>query len=165
MISVSFNGNASTNAIRDAIAQIDDMTPIFRDISEYMTEATRQRFIQGKAPDGTAWAKKQSSTLERYKSLGYGNLKQPLIGPGKRLSKDVVGQATRSGAVIGSALIYSRVMQDGAEKGAFGTSHSGRFTPWGRIPARVWLGISIDDERTIVGIAEDHLSDALGHET
>jgi len=86
-----------------------------------------------------------------------------LIGPRpQRLSREALRAASRSGAVIGSALIYSRVMQEGAAKGAFGTDRRGRPVPWGRIPARVWLGVSAADETAIVEIADEYVDRALG---
>ena len=53
-------------------------------------------------------------------------------------------------------------MQEGAAKGAFGNDKRGRPVPWGRIPARVWLGISAADETAIVEIAEEYLAGELG---
>jgi phage gpG-like protein len=162
MITTEFNTTAASEAIRNAMAQLKDATPLFQRISEYMIEETRERFVTGTAPDGTKWAPKKQSTLDRYKRLGYGNLPKTLIGPGKRLSREVVGAASRSGAVIGSALIYSRVMQEGAAKGAFGSDRRGRSIPWGRIPARVWLGISAADETAIIEIADEYVARSLG---
>jgi len=166
MITTNFKASAVTQAIRDAIAVLKDMMPVYRDIVEYMVQATRQRFADGQDPDGNAWAAKKPSTLDRYKRLGYGNLNRVLIGPGRALSRQIVGQATASGAVIGSALIYSRVMQEGASKGEFGVDRRGRSLPWGNIPARVWLGVSAKkDEPEIIGIVEDHLADKLGNDS
>lgn len=165
MLTTQFNATAATEAIRKATAELEDMTPIYRDVVEYMVEATRKRFTQGVGPDGKAWAPKKASTLDRYKRLGYGNLKRVLIGPSRQLSRQIVGEAAKTGAVIGSALIYSGVMQDGAEKGAFGADRRGRPIPWGTIPARVWLGISPADETAIVEIVDEHLSASLGDAT
>lgn len=162
MFTTDFKATAATEAIRRATAELKDMTPLFRDVREYMIEATRERFRRSQAPDGSTWAPKRPATLERYKQLGYGALNKQLIGPGKRLSREIVGEANRDGAVIGSALIYSRVMQEGAEKGAFGADRRGRPIPWGRIPARVWLGISTHDETQIIDIADEHVASALG---
>jgi phage virion morphogenesis protein len=162
MFTTDFKASAATEAIRRAAAQLEDMTPLFRDVVEYMIEATRQRFAKSQAPDGSTWAPKRPATLERYKRLGYGNLSKQLIGPGKRLSREIVGQPSRQGAVIGSALIYSRVMQDGADKGAFGADRHGRPIPWGRIPARTWLGISAHDETQIIDIADEYVGQGLG---
>lgn len=161
MIGIQFNAGRSREAIREAIALLGDMTPVYQDIGEYMVEATRQRFIKGQAPDGKAWAPKRASTLERYKRLGYGSLSRPLIGPSKSLSRQIQRIVSRDGVVIGSSLIYSRVMQEGAAKGAFGSDSRGNPIPWGRIPARVWLGISRDDDAAIVGIVDEHLESRL----
>ena len=161
MFGIQFNVGASREAIRRAIEQLEDARPLYQEIAEYMTDATRQRFISGTAPDGGKWPAKKQSTLDRYKRLGYGNLNRVLIGPGKRLSREIVSEATKTGAVIGSALIYSGVMQDGAARGAFGTNGRGRPIPWGNIPARTWLGISRQDEERIVAIAEEYIAGAL----
>lgn len=161
MFGVQFNAGRSRQAIREAIQQLGDMTPVFEDIGEYMIEATRQRFVKGQAPDGSSWAPKRQATLERYKRLGYGSLTRPLIGPSRSLSRLVQKFVSRDGVVIGSSLIYSGVMQDGAARGAFGNDRRGRPIPWGRIPARVWLGIGRDDETAIVEIVDEHLAGKL----
>jgi len=164
MYNVQFNAGRSREAIREAIASLDDATPLYQDIGEYMIEATRQRFARGVAPDGTAWAPKKASTLERYKRLGYGSLTRPLIGPSKALSRQIQSIVARDGVTIGSALIYSGVMQGGAPKGAFGTAKRGHPIPWGTIAAREWLGISRDDETAIVAIADEYLGKTLDAE-
>lgn len=162
MSNVKFNAGAALAALTRARATLTDMTPIFFDVADYMLGATKRRFIEGKAPDGSKWAPKKQSTIDHYKRLGYGRLPRPLIGPGGMLSEDIFTQYSRNSAVIGSALIYSRVMQEGAEKGAFGRTKRGGPIPWGRIPARVWLGISKADEAVIVDIADEHIERALG---
>ncbi len=166
MLRTEFKADEAQAAIRSAIETLEDMTPVYRDIMEYMIAATRQRFVEGKDPDGNNWAPKKQSTLERYERLGYGNLNRALIGPGRALSRQIVGQVAATGAVIGSALIYSRVMQEGASKGEFGHDSRGRSVPWGNIPARVWLGVSAKtDEPQIIGIVEDHIADKLGRDS
>jgi phage gpG-like protein len=162
MFNVQFNAGRSREAIREAIGALTDATPMFKDIAEHMLDATKERFIKGVAPDGSPWAPKANTTLERYKRLGYGTLRKPLIGPGRRLSREIQHLVRSDGIVLGSSLIYSGVMQDGAAKGAFGTNSRGRPIPWGRIPARVWLGISKDDEAAIVDIADEHIERAIG---
>ena len=161
MFGIQFNAGRSRAALREAIAQLEDMTPVYRDIGEYMIEATRQRFVRGVGPDGKAWARKRASTLERYKRLGYGSLTRPLIGPGKALSRQIQRFVSKGGVIIGSSLVYSRVMQQGAAKGAFGRDRRGHSIPWGNIPAREWLGISRDDEAAIVAIVDEHLAGKL----
>jgi len=160
------NIEIDTAQIRSALVQaktlLSDMTPVYAEIGEYMIGATRDRFIKGVDPTGKAWAPKSQATLERYKRLGYGSLTRPLIGPGRALSRQIQKIVSSDGVVIGSSLAYSRVMQEGAARGAFGTDSRGRAIPWGRIPARVWLGLSDADGRAIVEIIEENLGEALG---
>lgn len=161
MIGVQFNAGKTRDALRAAIAQLQDMTPVYEDIGEYMIGATKARFLTGTSPGGAKWAPKSEATLARYKRLGYGTLSKPLKGPTGRLSNEIVKFVSRDGVVIGSSLIYSRVMQDGAAKGEFGNDARGHPIPWGRIPAREWLGISADDATNIVEIVEEHLGTKL----
>jgi phage gpG-like protein len=161
MFHVQFNAGRSRQVIREALAVLEDMTPVYQDVAEYLVEVHRQRFVRGVGPDGKAWAPKRAATLERYKRLGYGSLGRPLIGPAKALSRQIQRLVSRDGVVIGSSLIYSGVMQDGAAKGAFGKDSRGRPIPWGRIPARVWLGLSAADDAAIVEIVEEHLQERL----
>lgn len=139
-----------------------DATPVFQDIGEYMVEATKKRFTISTAPDGTKWQPKSPATIARYLAKKDGNRPKPLIGPSQRLGKEISKLATRDQVEIGSALIYSGVMQDGAAKGAFGNAANGSPIPWGRIPARVWLGLSDDDNRNILDIVDEHLAEAIG---
>lgn len=161
MFQYELNGEASRKAIREAIGVLDDMTPVFEDIGEYLLEQRRKRFQEGRGPDGTPWAPKSEATLERYRRLGYGSLNRPLIGPSKALSRQIQRLVSRSGVVIGSSLAYSRTMQEGAAKGAFGTDSRGNPLPWGNIPARPWIDLSEDEELVIVEIVDEHLEQSL----
>jgi phage virion morphogenesis protein len=163
MFGIQFNAGASRAALRRAIEALGPagMRPLYEEIGEHMIRATEQRFQKGTAPDGSRWARKSQTTLERYKALGYGNKPRPLIRSGA-LAGTILKSVTPGGVLIGSSLIYSGVMQDGAAKGAFGKDRRGRPIPWGRIPPRVWLGLSAEDDAAIVEIAEEHIGRALG---
>jgi phage gpG-like protein len=162
MIKFEFSAAPVFVQLDRARAKLDDMTPVYEDISEYMIKATRDRFGSSTAPDGTRWREKRPSTLAAYLARGDGNRPKPLIGPSGRLGKEIAKLVTRDSAEIGSVLEYSAVMQNGAKKGAFGKGSNGRPVPWGDIPARVWLGISTDDEKTILDIVDEHLSVMFG---
>lgn len=166
MFNVQFNAGQSREALRRAAEALGQagMRPAYEEIGEYMIRATEQRFQQGVAPDGTKWAAKRPATLERYKRLGYGSKPRPLIRSGA-LAGTVQKFVSPGGVLIGSSLIYSGVMQDGAARGAFGKNARGRPIPWGRIPARVWLGLSAADDAAIVAIADEHVAAALGSQT
>lgn len=161
MLNAQFNAGTSREAIRKALDLMEDPTPMFQDMAEYLVDQHRQRFIRGVDPQGRPWAPKSAATLDRYKRLGYGSLSRPLIGPARRLSREILQFVSRDGVVIGSSLIYSRVMQEGAAKGEFGTDRRGRPIPWGRIPAREWLGLSAANNVALVEIADEHAKLAL----
>lgn len=154
MVELIFNPEALIVRLGEASRTLADMTPIHQEIGEYMVEATRDRFRTSTAPDGSAWQAKRPATIARYLARGDGNKTKPLIGPSGRLGKEIAAIPERDQVEVGSALEYSGVMQDGAEKGAFGSDSKGRLLPWGRIPARVWLGLSDSDERSILDIVD-----------
>lgn len=162
MIRIEFNVRPVLNRLARAKAALDDLSPVFEDIAEYEGKATRDRFPAGVGPDGRRWRAKSPTTLAGYLRRGDGARPHPLIGPSGRLGREIRQVATRDYAEIGSNLIQAAVMQFGAKRGAFGTSKAGRPLPWGDIPARPFLGISADDERTILQIVDNHLGEAIG---
>ena len=162
MIRIMFNIEDLTQRLGVAATKLTDMTPVHKDIGDYMVRQTKARFLSGVGPYGTRWRPKKPSTIERYKAKGDGNKTKPLIGPSGRLGKEIFALATRSEAEIGSSLEYSGVMQGGAAKGAFGRSARGGPLPWGTIPARTFLGISDAEERSILDIVDEHLAEAIG---
>lgn len=156
MIRIEFNVAPVLAKLAEARAALGDLTPLHREIAGYMIKATRERFQAGTAPDGTRWRQKSPTTLAEYVRRGHGNRPRPLIGPSERLGKEITGTGSADGAEIGSALIYSAVMQFGAAKGALG-----KRAPWGNIPARPWLGVSEEDATRIVQLADIYLEAAL----
>lgn len=162
MFNLQFNAGQSRAALRRAIDALSQggMQPLYEEIGEYMIRASEQRFQQGAAPDGSKWAPKSKTTLDRYKRLGYGSKLRPLIRSGA-LAGTIQKFVSPGGVLIGSSLIYSGVMQYGAAQGAFGKNARGRPIPWGRIPARVWLGLSAADDAAIVALADEHIAAAL----
>lgn len=161
MFRIVFNGAPVVQALREAQQRLANMEPAYQDIGEQLVLSTKKRFAEGRAPDGSAWAPKKPSTIEHYRRLGHPADPRPLHGPSKRLSNEIAAFANAAGVEVGSNLIYSGVMQEGAAKGAFGTTSRGRPIPWGTIPARVWLGLSDQDERDILDIVDEHLGGAF----
>ena len=159
---VTFNNQPIADRLQHASRVLGDPTTLHQEIGEYMVQATKDRFARSEAPDGTRWQAKKPATIARYLARGDGNRPKPLIGPSGRLGREIAMMATRSGVELGSALEYSGVMQGGAAKGAFGADRRGRPIPWGTIPARRWLGISVADERNILDIADEYVGGAVG---
>lgn len=161
MIKVDFKYQLVAQGLEEVSRRLDDMTPIHKSIGEHVVEITKDRFKKGIDPDGNAWTPKKQATIDRYKERGDGNRPDPLIGPSKRLSSEIAQYADAQGVEIGSALEYSAVMQNGAKQGAFGRDKRNHPLPWGDIPARVWLGLSDEDEAAIIDIADEHLEQAF----
>jgi phage virion morphogenesis protein len=130
-----------------------------QEIGEFLAASTKDRFPAGTGPDGSAWALKSPTTLARYGARSSNRVDhRPLFGPSGQLSTRIFYQASRNQVRIGSPMIYAAVMQFGAAQGAFGKTSRGAPIPWGRIPARPFLGLSTGDEGGIVEIVEDYLS-------
>lgn len=55
MTNVQFNVGPSRDTLRRAMQLLDDMTPVYADIGEYLIDQRRQRFVRGVDPDGNAW--------------------------------------------------------------------------------------------------------------
>lgn len=161
MIKVEFKYQAVSDALAETSRRLGDMKPLHEDIGEYVVRVTKERFKKGVDPDGNAWAPKKQATIDRYKAQGDGDRPDPLIGPSKRLSSEIARFASQDGVEIGSSLEYSAVMQDGAKRGAFGKGPGKVTYPWGDIPARVWLGLSQEDETHIIDIADEFLEQAF----
>lgn len=138
-----------------------DMSPVMEDLGEYLVTSTKARFPTGTAPDGTKWAPKSQATLARYGAKKSNRVDvRPLYGPSGMLSRMIFHSASQTEVSWGSNMIYSAVMQFGAAKGAFGAMSNGASIPWGRIPARPFIGISAEDEVNIIATLEDWLERA-----
>jgi phage virion morphogenesis protein len=171
MFTVEIKDEAVTAALTGASTALGDTTDLMRDIGKILVESTIDRFKIGTAPDGSKWAAKSQTTLERYGSRKSNRVDvRPLFGPSGRLSSQIFSDASNDQVEIGSSAIYAAAMHFGAAKGSFGaysgTDKNGRAysgsSPWGNIPARPFLGISPTDGEFILEQIADYLSGALG---
>lgn len=151
MITIQIDNRAVLDALAAFQAKTADLTPAMQDIGEYLLKVTRERFQTSTGPDGEIWDKNAEVTLSHKKGT------KPLIGESRSLSTQIYYQVGRNQVMVGSPLIYSAVQQFGAHKGQFGATRRGSPIPWGDIPARPYLGISVDDEREILDIVSDYL--------
>lgn len=142
------------------------MSGAMKEIGEGLVLTTRQRFVTSTAPDGTRWAPNAESTYLRL--LGKSSLrkdgrinargtaavtgKQPLVASGM-LADTIAWQLIDGGVEISSNRVYAAMQHFGGTKAQF--PHL-----WGDIPARPFLGLSAEDERTVLDILDRHLLDA-----
>ena len=116
-------------------------------IGEKLAEATRQRFVAGRGPDGDPWQTNAPSTRARH---ALGESKRPLVDTGN-LAEDIHWR------IIGDTLTIGTNWGDfreGAAVHQFGSRD-------GRIPARPFLGLSAEDETTVLDIIEERIAGAL----
>jgi phage virion morphogenesis protein len=142
-------------ALDNLAAAFDDMTPVMQEIGEYLVEATRRRFLAGVSPAGARWAAKSPATIAATRARGERADPRPLFGPSGRLSREIAYRAGRRQTEVGSSLIYAAVQQLGAAKGQFGRTRRGAPIPWGRIPARPFLGLDDRDDDAILDIVAE----------
>lgn len=141
-------------------ARLGDLTPVMQDLGEYLISSTKARFASGTAPDGTPWAANSLTTLARYGRMYKGSAKavagkKPLIGESRRLSGEIHAVTTANSVTVGSSLIYAGVQQFGAAKHSLGPK-----SPWGDIPARPYLGLSVADRGNVLDILREYLAEA-----
>lgn len=112
---------------------------------------TKRRIAEEKeSPDGAPWAEwsdVHAATRHAGQSL--------LQGEGDLL--DSIQYEISGGEIrVGSPLVYAGVMQHGAKRGEFGRSSRGPI-PWGDIPSREYLGLSIENEDDLLDLVEDYI--------
>ena len=173
MFTVALNDEVVTAQLTRAYAGLEDTSDLMRDIGEILVDSTKARFAKGAAPDGTKWAPKSQTTLNRYGARKSNRVDiRPLFGPTGLLSSQIFSDPSKDQVEIGSNRIYAAPMQFGAAKGSFGaysgTDKNGRAfsgsSPWGNIPARPFLGISPEDSVNIVDQIAEYLSGAFGQQ-
>lgn len=184
MIRIELSNRAVMDALDDLQRRADNPRGVLALIGERLVESTQQRFATGTAPDGTPWAPNAQSTIEaflRRKSSAYdksgkrtgtksgyyrkdGRIgakgaavvagKRPLHGVSGALADQIYPQVIGNELIVGSAMKYAAMQQFGGAKAKFPNL-------WGDIPARPFLGISDEDERTIVDVIRDYLEGAI----
>ncbi|MCL1860978.1 MAG: phage virion morphogenesis protein [Proteobacteria bacterium] len=134
-------------ALSNAVSP-DGFADTMKEVGEDMLYSTRQRMIQGIAPDGSQWAPLSTVTLAIRRARGRSGSK-PLIDTGT-LKTTLNVRILPDGLAIGTN-------RQGAHAHQFGTNRAGR----GRkvaIPPRPFLGVSDEDmeaiERTIARAIE-----------
>ncbi|MBZ0253605.1 MAG: phage virion morphogenesis protein [Candidatus Methylomirabilis sp.] len=135
-----------------------DLRPVWSDIGAGLVASARDRFEEGRGPDGRAWTPLAATTIGLRKRRIRGKKKRaaytpkPLLDSG-RLRDSVTMRADVDGVEVGSNLAYARIHQLGGKAGR------GRKTA---IPARPYLGLSDEDRDMIPEVVMDHLRRAAG---
>ena len=168
---------AALRAVQALGQAASDLSGLYEAIGEGVVDSTIDRFGSSTAPDGSKWLPNTQVTYLKYlKKFSAGSLikkgknagklssagsnrissKKPLISEGE-LSTTIRKQVDADGVSIGSGVKYASTQQFGATARSF----KGGKTPWGNIPARPFLGLNGDDEKSITELALEHLRQAL----
>lgn len=187
---VEISKDTATPALKRLIARLqgDGRDLMLGHMGEYLMRSTRDRAAQEIDPDGRKWAA-LSPGYARWKAKkrpGVPILKFDFHMLGDQLSY----QVDPDGLLLGTNAPYGARHQFGgdsthaahsrklafekdapngkkrfARPGSAAVHHEkwatvGEFTV--TLPARPWLGVSTDDEKELLDIAEDHVTGALG---
>ena len=133
------------------------MRPAMKEIGERLSDSTKDRFQASVAPDGSAWEPISPITRFLRSKKGRPGAK-PLIDTGQ-LSRTIRYQITDGGAGV---IIGTHRSFGDANVGVhqFGTSRAGRGHNV-TIPARPFLGLSPDDEKTVLDIIQSDITKAI----
>ena len=114
-----------------------NLTIPMRYISADMIKKVNLRFRRTQDQDGKEWARLSPATIARRRKAS----DKPLNDTG-RLKSSFRRKYTRNSAIVGTNTIYAPTHQFGARKGQYGKTRYGVAIPWGKIPARPFLGIN-----------------------
>lgn len=167
MITIEIN-DAEISAALGRVSQIlSDATGMMNEIGDYLVEKTENRFKSQTAPDGTAWAPRAPSTLNRYKKAGikFGGI----LHVSGQLGQSIFHEHNSTSVRIGTPEKYAGIQQLGAAQGAFGAfmgkDKNGRdhfhHLPWGDIPARPFIGVSDEESEGVLDIVSETLAASL----
>lgn len=173
MLELEINDAQVRAAFASLQAALTDMSGPMDEIGQTMVLSTKTRMQAGTSPDGTPFAPRSAVTLARYAAEGKKYGPHPLWLTGT-MRQNIAHASGPDHVSWGSNAIQAAVMQFGAEQGEFGaamgrTSPSEKraksqdyFTPipWGRIPARPFLGLSDQDRTDITDIIDEWLERA-----
>lgn len=148
--------------------------PAYIAIGEYLIRSADQNFARQQSPDGQRWAPNTRLTIERYlagalkngskllnkkgqlnsKGSQFVSSKKILQGHTGMLRHRLFYRLVADGVEYGSPEVYAAMMQFGGKKSAY--PHL-----LGDIPARPYLGMSGNDQKTVVDIMTAYLRGAL----
>ncbi|MDR2188725.1 MAG: phage virion morphogenesis protein [Azonexus sp.] len=152
------------------------MRGVLMEIGEYLVESTKQRFATSTAPDGTHWLPNSEATYLNYlsgASTGDQSARGRHFGRDGRLNARGSARATNKKPLVDTGELRDKIAYQVAGDTLFvGTNRFANL--WsagaavhqfgsrnGKIPARPFLGLSNDDETTILDILRRNLDDAL----
>lgn len=168
-----YDDAAITVALKRLLKVGGDLSPVMKNIGEYLVQATEERFRTETDPDGNKWPEVSDATRKKKKH-------PKVLTESGQLRQSINYRASGNEVVVGTNKPYAAAMQFGFDgpvqiprhkrlmKQVYGKAL--RFPVWAEIPAhtiqqhipaREFLGVSEADRREILGIIEDHIQMAM----
>ena len=139
---VYYDNDEAIDYLRALEERVDNMTPVYRDIGEYMIGSTQDRFSDEESPDGEAWEPLSNNYRRRKKK----NVDKILVLDG--YMRDLLAyQANSDSMQLGTNRIQGATHQFGDDSR--------------NIPERPFLGFSAEDSDEILQIVHQHLLKAI----
>lgn len=129
-------------AFNRLLATGQDPRPQLDTIGDDLANNIRLRIRESRSPDGSPFAPLSPVTIARRRGGGKGA--KPLLDTG-RFANGISHRVDANSVEVGTNAIQGPMLHFGAAKGAFGRTSRGAPIPWGNVPARPWLGVSVDD--------------------
>ena len=127
------------DALKRLDSMVDDMTPVYRDIGEYLLPSTQDRFADEEDPEGQPW----EPLSDKYRRRKKKNTDKILVLDG--YMRDLLAyQASSNQLKLGSNQIQAATHQFGDDSR--------------NISERPFLGISTIDQQEILVILHQHLA-------
>ena len=160
MLEMTFDDKQVLDALNRLARAGEELSPAMQEISGALEAGIEEAFKKERAPDGTKWRDLSEVTTARRAK------RHKWPGPILQISGHLAGAITSDydafSAVAGTNLRYAKTHQQGAQRGAFGTTCRGTPIPWGDIPARPFLGVSAKTREGMIEAINKHFADALG---
>ena len=148
-----------------------DLSPVMVEIAGHLEAGVKSRFRSQTGPDGQKWPALSETTKKRRRKTGHTPI--TILQQSGLLARSIQSHSDKMSAVAGTNVWYAATHQFGAAKGEFGSFSviarmiRGKYTrlksnptvqvPWGKIPARPFLGLSEDDTRNILDTINDFI--------
>lgn len=139
-LSFEYETGPAVAFLRRLAEHIDDLSPVLGQMGEYLVDATRDRFDDQAAPDGTPWAPLSEGYARRKKK----NADKILVLDGI-LRNTIAYNVGPHDLEVGTNRIYGATHQFGRDQ----------------IPARPFLGVSAEDDVELLELLREYVETAL----
>lgn len=146
LVTVKIDDREMQELFSRILENMDDMTPVMRDIGEVVVESVTRNFEQHRSPDGTPWKPLAESTKRQRARLGRNP--EDILILNRILMGSIHAEAGPLSVEIGSDVVYAAIHQLG---GKAGRGHSVD------IEARQFLGIRDEDWPEIKSSVLDYI--------